>query len=58
MAPIPLSQKVQDLFAPYHIIPETKYVTVEHPGVVQNLDNAINSLGGETELREVRASLS
>jgi len=39
--------------APWHHIPQEKYIGVEHPGVIRNIDKAIASLGGEQRLAEV-----
>ncbi|EME43050.1 hypothetical protein DOTSEDRAFT_80579 [Dothistroma septosporum NZE10] len=36
-----------------HSIPATRVVSIEHPGIVHNLDKGIKSLGGEAQLKHV-----
>ncbi|KAI7207016.1 hypothetical protein KC365_g16798, partial [Hortaea werneckii] len=39
--------------APVHIVPQASIVSVEHPCIINNLDNALRSLGGEAQLKHV-----
>ena len=41
--------------APWCEIPNDNVVSVEHPGIVKNVDNAILSLGGDAKLATVRS---
>ena len=39
--------------APWHVVPTTQVVSVEHPCVVKNVDKALQMLGGDRELAKV-----
>ncbi|KAI7545362.1 hypothetical protein KC331_g6259 [Hortaea werneckii] len=39
--------------APVHIVPQASIVSIEHPCIINNFDNALNSLGGEAQLKHV-----
>lgn len=39
--------------APYYDIPNRSYVTIEHPGIIQNIGNGLSSLGGDKRLGNV-----
>lgn len=41
--------------APKYLVPDQRIVSVEHPGIVENIDKAVESLGGEAELSRVRS---
>jgi len=39
--------------APYHDVPDHSYVTIEHPGIIQNINNGLASLGSDKRLGNV-----
>lgn len=41
--------------APFYAVPPRQLVSVEHPGVVRNIDNAIDTLQGDLGIKSVRA---
>lgn len=40
-------------FAPWYRIPERRIVAVEHPGIVKNVDRAIQTLQGDAGIANV-----
>ena len=40
--------------APYYPIPEKHFTSVEHPGIIKNVNSAVDTLGGLKPLHEVR----
>ena len=38
---------------PIYTVPQQRIVSIEHPCIVANLDNALKSLGGEQQLKDV-----
>lgn len=41
--------------APFYTVPPRQLVSVEHPGIVRNIDNAIDTLQGDLGIKSVRA---
>lgn len=41
--------------APVHVVPKASIVSIEHPCIINNFDNALKSLGGEAQLKHVGA---
>ena len=39
--------------APWHVVPATQVISVEHPCVVKNVEKALRMLGGDRELAKV-----
>lgn len=39
--------------APSYDVPQARIVSIEHPCIVKDFDHALNSLGGEHQLRHV-----
>lgn len=40
--------------APFYPVPPRRLVSVEHPAVIRNLDRAVDTLQGNTGIRNVR----
>jgi hypothetical protein len=40
--------------APVLPIPKQQFLSVEYPGIIQNLDKALETLGGVEKIQEVR----
>jgi len=54
MLPLPPSTRIETLLAPYHEVPDDRYVAIEHPGIIKNLERGISSLGGDKQISNVR----
>jgi general transcription factor 3C polypeptide 5 (transcription factor C subunit 1) len=39
--------------APFMSVPSGRLVSIEHPCIVRNFDNAFKSLGGEAQIKHV-----
>ena len=39
--------------SPWISVPDRRFICIEHPAIIQNLQNGINTLGGEGALSEV-----
>lgn len=44
--------------APAYDVPQNRIVSVEHPCVVRNFENAVKSLGGEPQIKHVSSHKS
>ena len=53
MSPCLISASSQIEKAPVYFVSGQRIVSVEHPGIVRNIDKAVQSLGGESELSQV-----
>lgn len=40
-------------YAPWYDLPRTVLVSIEHPFIIQNVDKAVNMLGGFPKLKSV-----
>jgi len=58
MIPLPASTRIEALLAPYHEISGDSYVTIEHPGIIKNLERGVLTLGGDKAISNVRSYLS
>ena len=57
MIPLPPSTRVEALLVPYLEVPGDSYLTVEHPGIIKNLERGVHSLGGDKHISNVRLIL-
>jgi hypothetical protein len=43
-----------DASAPWYDIPRSNVISLDHPGIIKNLSNAVRTLGGPEKLNQVR----